>query len=532
MLSSVIKLLLVILFLRVGFTANAASWYVDNAATGANNGTNWANAWLDPTNVVWGVSGVTAGDTLYISGGSTSKTYTNVFTVGAAGTATNRITIRVGQDSGHNGVVIFDGQQFGKSCTNVGVITINRNYVTIDGEVNGQKNMRFLNWRNFTNKNFCNVIYGGSSFGNVFKYLTISNANTCIFQVWPTNHTVAWCDLTAYGDTVIAFNNSRGPTNSPWDSNLIFSNTLRHAFVWTVAGDGRNAPDGVQCGDSISIFNNRFEMLYTESETNAANHNDYLQTGDGGWIKFYNNELIDTQDSQCSPAHFNSPSGLHDIWIYNNVFRFTTNQPIYDTFPQCIRMYNQAGLFGYTNVHIINNLFIDRTNATQAVSIGEEIGDSPGTNNILANNIFVNVGMVTGVTWELFKSDGAGQSQWTITNNILYHTDPASVRVGYLGTNYTAAQWKATFDPSTGTNLPAFVSYIPYAEANDFNLLPSDTAAIGKGLTFNDIFTTDYNGNVRGASWDIGPFESSGVAATSSSSITGKFLGNGNVIIR
>src|SRR6266699_24767 len=86
-----------------------ASWYVDNAASGANNGTSWASAWTSFSSIVWGSSGVKAGDTLYISGGSSSQTYTSGLSVGASGTSASRITIAVGQDAGHNGTVILSG---------------------------------------------------------------------------------------------------------------------------------------------------------------------------------------------------------------------------------------------------------------------------------------------------------------------------------------------------------------------------------------------------------------------------------------
>src|SRR5688572_21692632 len=47
---------LVILFLGTLPALQAANWYVDNAARGANNGTSWANAWTDMTKVIWGAS--------------------------------------------------------------------------------------------------------------------------------------------------------------------------------------------------------------------------------------------------------------------------------------------------------------------------------------------------------------------------------------------------------------------------------------------------------------------------------------------
>ena len=78
------------------FTGSAADWYVDSAASGSNNGTNWANAWTGPTNVVWGASGVKAGDTLWIGGGPYTNSY---FVVGAGGSSNNWITIATKRDS-------------------------------------------------------------------------------------------------------------------------------------------------------------------------------------------------------------------------------------------------------------------------------------------------------------------------------------------------------------------------------------------------------------------------------------------------
>jgi hypothetical protein len=56
-------------------SADAKNWYVDNAALGVSNGTSWENAWKSFSSVVWGSVGIMPGDTLFISGGATSKTY-------------------------------------------------------------------------------------------------------------------------------------------------------------------------------------------------------------------------------------------------------------------------------------------------------------------------------------------------------------------------------------------------------------------------------------------------------------------------
>ncbi len=91
--------------------AYAANWYVDNAATGTNSGTSWTDAWTGLAAIVW--TSVNPGDTVFISGGTTSKTYVESIIYTRSGTSGSPITIDIGVNSpfpsGHNGVVIIDG---------------------------------------------------------------------------------------------------------------------------------------------------------------------------------------------------------------------------------------------------------------------------------------------------------------------------------------------------------------------------------------------------------------------------------------
>ena len=102
-----------------------SGWFVDNAATGTNAGTSWANAWESFSAIVW--ASVSAGDTIYISGGSVSKTYTAALTIGKSGGTGTPITITRGIDSGHTGTPIIDGQQ----TRSIGVTINNRTNVVV-----------------------------------------------------------------------------------------------------------------------------------------------------------------------------------------------------------------------------------------------------------------------------------------------------------------------------------------------------------------------------------------------------------------
>lgn len=87
------------------------AYYVDNTATGANNGTSWTNAWKSLSSIVW--SSIKPGDVIYISGGTNSKIYYDMLIPQCQGTAAKRITILPGKyapnPSGHSGRVIIDG---------------------------------------------------------------------------------------------------------------------------------------------------------------------------------------------------------------------------------------------------------------------------------------------------------------------------------------------------------------------------------------------------------------------------------------
>jgi hypothetical protein len=102
------KRILTIVFLLFPYFAWAGIWYVDNLASGLNNGNSWQNAWGSFADIVW--NKINSGDTIFISGGSHSKNYFEALIVGASGAFKKPITITGGIDDNHDGTVIIDGE--------------------------------------------------------------------------------------------------------------------------------------------------------------------------------------------------------------------------------------------------------------------------------------------------------------------------------------------------------------------------------------------------------------------------------------
>src|SRR6476646_3156549 len=94
------------------------TWYArpDTSHSGTRNGTSYATAWGGWTEIVWGASGVNAGDTLYICG---AHTYSAQTTIGAHGSSSdaNRTTIR-GDYAADPGSITYSGAAWMDSVRN------------------------------------------------------------------------------------------------------------------------------------------------------------------------------------------------------------------------------------------------------------------------------------------------------------------------------------------------------------------------------------------------------------------------------
>ena len=485
-----------LLFLAPG-RAGATSWYVDNTASGgAKNGTSWANAWTSFASVAW--SSIQPGDTLYISGGSTSQTYTESWTISRSGSAAQPIVISAGQDAGHNGLVTFDYNADGDSSTRT-AITINQDYITLTGNVSGANHIQIVNLRNTSDRRSSVGIAGTSNTGVIVDHVTFLNDNNPIRFDYANGVTVRNCSFVQLrGDAGIAMNASAGT----WDNNQIYGN-----YIEPMVDAGVGGPDGIQGASGISIYNNTVKEVTTSTYT-STQHPDMMQiTGD--YIKVYNNDFINVGDSVFDHDCY-ADSNPHDIWIYNNTFRIVTTIDIY---PEYFRLYASSGsVSSLTNIKLFNNTFIDNNYSYGRVIRFDSFNGNPTASGIeLKNNIWYNAGNnAPGPALWIDDSTGFTSSSFSLDYNIYYQSS-GSTYIQFRGASYTAASWIASHEPHSKTAQPLFVSYAPSGTGNDLHLQSSDSAAKDAGVSLSSYFTTDHDGVIRpqGPGWDIGAFEAS-----------------------
>jgi hypothetical protein len=109
--------------------AQAATFFVHKGSSG--NGTSWANAWGELSSISWG--SLSAGSTVCIAGGS----YSGSIKTGANGASGNPITLKraVASDPACGSSTAGWSSAFDAQVLMSGTITLQNNYVTIDGMV-------------------------------------------------------------------------------------------------------------------------------------------------------------------------------------------------------------------------------------------------------------------------------------------------------------------------------------------------------------------------------------------------------------
>jgi Ca2+-binding RTX toxin-like protein len=247
------------------------NFYVDNAVSGSGNGTSWSSAWKSFSNISW--SSIKPGDTVYISGGSSSQTYQETLAVGASGSSGSLITITAGVDPGHNGTVIIDGQNTRAN----GVVVNSHNYVDVE----------HLSIRNIAD--------AGISVKNATAGVVIEHND--VYSGDPGGGNARGYDVRNSSGVIVRDNSYSTPTNTNAQTDGIFSLgnngvVFEHNHLVISNNNTTGHSDGIQSylDYNITIRDNWIEQANTAT---INNHGMWLSdTHTGGVIKVYDNVVI------------------------------------------------------------------------------------------------------------------------------------------------------------------------------------------------------------------------------------------------
>lgn len=438
-----------IILLILPSLVSATDYYVDNARSTNGDGLMWSSAWNSLSAIEWGSLG--GGDTIYISGGGSSKTYSETLNVGASGSSTsNMLRIDVGANapdpSGHSGQVIIDGS----STRDHAIDITDENYVQVYGSYGSTYKLLLQNhdYRTIEVRD-SNYVY--------IDYVKINNADSRgVFLQNAQYSRVRGCDIRT--GIVTGSRQADGIYMQYGNDNIIEDNTIIL---------GLNTPsahiDAFQSANQESrliVRGNWFEWV--AGRGNEHSHAFIIEDVDD-WTYVYNNVIIGSTSGKYVPGAY---------------FK--------DTWPDSDGVY-----------YIWNNILVGSKTGIGATYPVLHLGSCTNAEiGAIKNNIIVSYD-----GYPIYSSDEYAAGK--VDNNLLYRELGGDV--SRITTGRTWAEHQAAGYDVHGINVNP-----EYDPNNEYRPLPG-APTIDAGTTAS-LFNTAIDGVSRpqGSDWDIGPYEFQG----------------------
>lgn len=304
---------------------NRMDWYINAWTNGNGNGQSWANE-CSPSTIPW--SSIQAGDNVWLDGGPANgvRVYTNSITDQLSspnpGVTGNNTTIRVGQDTLHNGLVKILAPLF-----------ISRNYWTIDG------------YKATSNSGVVPSPWIPASVNDTYFVGTNCNIevastnNTSAVQMFGTGSKCHWVHvshMSSTDDTGIAMVDG-GPSRPIGDGSEVAYNWISHSTGYALRGEignflvdtwgqirvHHNLVEGVN--DNFAQYSShvRFDHNVCRNHVNPdVGHPDCIQEINA-FSEVDHNIFYNFKGSR-NYIEANNPNN-HDIAVHNNLYFSTTN---------------------------------------------------------------------------------------------------------------------------------------------------------------------------------------------------------------
>lgn len=443
--AAIVSMSFVTLLFGASAKSYGAAYYVDNAANGANNGHAWNDAWESFADINW--SNINPGDTIYISGGSTSKTYNERLSINDSGSSGKPITVDSGANSpypgGHSGQVRIDGQNTRSSC-----VSVSGNYITVknlyceDATSDGMR---------ADNRN--NVIFEGNTLHSIDgSAIDFHNVNSGVIR----------------GNTITTDNSNSSQT----DGIVVYSGssniTIEKNWIkLTNQIGGHN-----DCIQSNKSSNLTIRWNYCENtKANTSDAQGIYTTEMTGYVKVYGN-IINVTQGPVAIANRNLSVGNSVTYIINNTVKCGGYR--------CIRITEDRN-------PIVKNNIIWQTGSSRYTLVVEGWSGTAGNidGNIYYNPNNADIASLNGSgrTWNEWKAQGFDAHG--------FNTNPS------LDASYRPDK---DSDPSVGKGLKLAAEY-------DAGLAMDNTCNSASAYLPVDIVDRDTAG---GNSWDIGAYEYGG----------------------